>query len=118
MSDAWRDATRGRRRADVADTDNQPDTAQPKRKPGAAPWERFAASAQENGVHRWQADPSADQPAPAPGRPSVEPTGEDDAAGAETAGCHSDGVVSVADLIAKVGARIPDHPIHRHQADQ
>ncbi|KAA8939282.1 MAG: LytR family transcriptional regulator, partial [Mycobacterium sp.] len=51
---------------------------------GTAPWERFGA-APVAGTHRWWS------PSPEPGD-------------AESAGCHTDGGLTVADLIAKLGA--------------
>ena len=56
---------------------------------GAAPWERFAEPSHENG--------SPDDPS-------------------EKVGSHARGGLSVADLIAKVGAPALDRPSHRHMA--
>ncbi|OSC39091.1 LCP family protein [Mycobacterium decipiens] len=61
-------------------------TATPGQTRGATPWERF--------------------PGPA----------LDDSPRTERGGSHIDGGVSVADLIAKLGAASPDHPAHRHAA--
>ncbi|MCW2661209.1 MAG: transcriptional regulator [Mycobacterium sp.] len=79
MSDGGTDATRGHRR-----------TPQPTL--GAAPWERFAQPPPDHSVHRWQAEPAPDEPV------------QSAAVETESAGCHTDGGLTVADLIAKVGA--------------
>jgi LCP family protein required for cell wall assembly len=88
MSDGGTDATLGHRR-----------TPQPTL--GSAPWERFAEPPADDGVHRWQAEPA-----------STEPT----AGEPEKAGCHTDGGLTVADLIAKVGAPTAARPSHRRAA--
>ncbi|WP_068179222.1 LCP family protein [Mycobacterium sp. UM_CSW] len=84
MGDGGTDATRGHRR-----------TPQPT--PGAAPWERFAQPPSDHSVHRWLTEPAADEPVEAvePVEPPVE---------TEKGGCHTDGGLTVAELIAKVGA--------------
>src|SRR6202045_637678 len=89
MSDGGTDATRGHRR-----------TPQPT--PGAAPWERFAQPPPDHSVHRWQAEPAPDEPVQSG---SVE---------TERAGGHTDGGLTGADLIAKVGA--PSTARARHHA--
>src|SRR5262249_8873283 len=68
----------------------------------AAPWERFSALSPDDGAHRWQAEPPV----------------EHEEGDTEKGGSHTDGVVSVADLIAKIGAPTPDRPSHRHIADE
>ncbi|OBI49247.1 LCP family protein [Mycobacterium sp. E796] len=82
MGDGGTDATRGHRR-----------TPQPT--PGAAPWERFAQPPSDHSVHRWLTEPASDEPVE-----PVEPSGVE----TETGGCHTDGGLTVAELIAKVGA--------------
>ncbi len=68
--------------------------------PGAAPWERFVEPPPDYNLHRWQPEaPSASR-----------------ADGAESVGCHADGAITVADLIAKVGAPTRDRASHRHAA--
>lgn len=88
MSDGGTDATPDHRR-----------TPQPKL--GSAPWERFAEPPGDHGVHRWQAEPDLIE----------HPAGEQ-----ETAGCHTGGGLTVADLIAKVGAPNAARPSHRRAA--
>src|ERR1700761_3349964 len=67
---------------------------------GAAPWERFAAHSQGwQGVavaHRWSA-PTTAEPATSP---PVEPATDEHP---ESGGCHTDGGLTVAELIAKIG---------------
>ncbi|ORW96559.1 transcriptional regulator [Mycobacterium sp. IEC1808] len=84
MGDGGTDATRGHRR-----------TPQPT--PGAAPWERFAQPPSDHSVHRWLTEPAPDEPVEAvdPAEPPAE---------TEKSGCHTDGGLTVAELIAKVGA--------------
>jgi LCP family protein required for cell wall assembly len=97
MSDGKHDATLGHGRASSARSGDQPIAATP----GAAPWERFSAPSPDDGAHRSQAEP-----------PVEHAQGD-----AEKGGCHADGIVSVADLIAKIGAPTPDRPSHHHIAD-
>lgn len=93
MSDADDDATPGDRRA----------LGDPSPALGAAPWERFFEPPTDDNLHRWQSDTP------------VEPEPEPD--GAETGGCHTGGGVSVADLIAKMGASAgADRPTHHRAA--
>ena len=94
MSDAEHDATRGDRRA----------LGDPSPALGAAPWERFFETPDDN-LHLWQAD--------TPVEPEPEPESEPDEAG----GCHTGGGVSVADLIAKMGVSGgADRPAHHRAA--
>src|SRR5262245_31030873 len=65
----------------------------------AAPWERFTERPIDDSVHRWQIEPPAetrtddwDEPVETPAR------------SAQSSGSHASGALSVADLIAKVGA--------------
>lgn len=88
MSDGGNDATLDHRR-----------TPQPRL--GSAPWERFAEPPADDGVHRWQAEPALIEPA------AGEP---------EKGGCHADGGLTVADLIAKVGAPNGGRRHHRRAA--
>ncbi len=88
MSDGGTDATLDHRR-----------TPQPRL--GSAPWERFAEPPADQGVHRWQAEPALTEPT------AGEP---------EKTGCHTDGGLSVADLIAKVGGPSAARPSHRRAA--
>jgi LCP family protein required for cell wall assembly len=93
MGDGGTDATLDHRR-----------TPQPR--PGAAPWERFAEPPTDDSVHRWQADPALIEASD-----FAAPAGE-----AEKAGCHAEGGLTVADLIAKVGAPATGRSRHRHVA--
>jgi len=87
MSDGEHDAARGRERASA--TDGQSTTPGPPGARGAAPWERF----------------------PEPSR-EVEAKVNT----IEKVGSHAGGGLSVADLIAKVGAPTTARPRHRHMA--
>jgi LCP family protein required for cell wall assembly len=93
MGDGGTDATRGHRRA-------------PQPPLGAAPWERFAQPPSDDGVHRWQAEPGPN----APDEPAAVET--------ESAGCHTDGGLTVADLIAKVGGPSAARPSHHRVAPE
>ncbi len=97
MSDGKHDATLDHRRASGAAGNDQPIPPTL----GAAPWERFSAASLGDGAHRWQAEPPV----------------EHQKGDTEKRGCHTDGIVSVADLIAKIGVPTPDRPSHRHMAD-
>jgi LCP family protein required for cell wall assembly len=96
MSDGGTDATRGHRRT-------------PRPTLGAAPWERFAQPPSDHGVHRWQAEPAPDEPDEPVLSAAVE---------SESAGCHTDGGLTVADLIAKVGAPSTARPSHHRVAPE
>lgn len=85
MSDAEDDATRDARRAAL----------------GAAPWERFSEPPSDYSVHLWQTDTAVE---------TVRPPAADD----EGSGSHTGGGVSVADLIAKLGAPSTGRSTHRH----
>jgi hypothetical protein len=101
MSDGENDATRNGRHA-PGGHHAQPIPTGPAPALGAAPWERLFEPPDDN-LHRWQ--PEA---APEPARPRHDDT--------EHIGSHAGGGVSVADLIAKIGA--PDRPIHRRAAPE
>lgn len=101
MGDGGHDATLDRQRASGAGNGEAPGP-QPT---VAAPWERFAEPSVDHDLHRWQAEPVADTPAG-----PVEPEATD----AEKAGCHTDGALTVAELIAKIGAPAPKPSGHRH----
>ncbi len=76
---------------------------------GAAPWERFGAHSQGlAGVavaDRW--------PSPTMTTPPIEPVTDKLR---ESGGCHADGGLTVAELIAKIGGPVTDRPTHRHAA--
>ncbi|OBG96095.1 transcriptional regulator [Mycobacterium sp. E3251] len=84
MRDAEDDATRGARRAAL----------------GAAPWERFSEPPADYSRHLWQTETAVE---PVPSR----------AADDEESGSHTAGGVSVADLIAKLGAPSTGRSTHR-----
>jgi LCP family protein required for cell wall assembly len=90
MSDGEVDATLGPRRGSH---DRQPASF------GAAPWERFTEPPADDSIHRWQVEPPTETHADA----AVEAV-DLPARSAEKAGTHASGALSVADLIAKVGA--------------
>lgn len=94
MSDGEVDATLDRR---TGPRDRQP--VSPPAALSAAPWERFSEPPADDGVHRWQLGPSAARPDNA----SAD-AGARSARGADSGGSHASGALSVADLIAKVGA--------------
>jgi LCP family protein required for cell wall assembly len=73
-----------------------------RRASGATPWERFWAPSPDDGAHRWQTEP-----------PVKHQEGD-----TEKGGSHTDGAVSVADLIAKIGAPTADRPSHHRVADE
>jgi LCP family protein required for cell wall assembly len=89
-----------------SDADDIGLTGPPPGSRGAAPWERFGTTTQTATIaHRW-VGPSA---TPGP----VEPAREDNHA---AAGSHTEGGLTVADLIAKVGGRVAERPRHHHAA--
>jgi LCP family protein required for cell wall assembly len=67
----------------------------------SAPWERFLGPSPDDGAHSWLAEPVED--------------GED---GPEKGGTHADGALSVAALIAKIGAPAADRHGHHRAADE
>ncbi|OBB93023.1 LCP family protein [Mycobacterium sp. 852002-40037_SCH5390672] len=101
MSDAENDATRNGRHG-PGGAHARPIAPGPTMS-GAAPWERFFEPPADDSLHRWQPE-TAIEP--------VEPYEDDNKRG----GCHTGGGVSVADLIAKIGA--PDRPVHRRAAPE
>ncbi len=105
MSDGEVDATLGHRRAS---RDRQPASF------GAAPWERFTEPPVYDSIHRWQVEPPPETPTETHADVTVE-AAESPARSAEKAGSHASGALSVADLIAKVGANTTG--VRRHRAD-
>ncbi|MGV0051603.1 LCP family protein [Mycobacterium colombiense] len=103
MSDAESDATRNGRHS-PGGAHAHPIAADPASL-GAAPWERFFQPPADDNLHRWQPE--------APVEPIIEPTVPREEEPAE-GGCHTGGGVSVADLIAKLGA--PARPVHHRAA--
>jgi LCP family protein required for cell wall assembly len=91
--------------------DESGSTETPQGSRGAAPWERFGSTPRAIAVaHRWSTRPSESPPTE-----PVEPVtdAENDAGGSHTAGG-----LSVADLIAKMGAPVADRPSHHHAAPE
>ncbi|MFZ1163790.1 LCP family protein [Mycobacterium sp.] len=75
---------------------------------GAAPWERFGTTTHAVAVvNRWQGPSALDQPVD-----RGEPAAADKH---DTGGSHTEGVLTVADLIAKVGGPVAERPRH-HRA--
>lgn len=70
---------------------------------GAAPWERFFTPRADDNLHRWQQEDAIEAAGPR----------QDDT---DRGGSHTGGGVSVADLIAKVGA--PRRPVHHRAAPE
>lgn len=91
--------------SDGADTDDQRIAPDAQRPPGAAPWQRNSASARDGVASRRQAE-----------SPRVAPSDAD----TEQTGSHAVGRITVADLIAKIGAPAPGRSsnpgVARHQA--
>ncbi len=96
MSDGEVDATLGHRRGP---RDRPPATPAAPVALSAAPWERFYEPLVDDSVHRWQINPPAETPGDDPAE-RVEPSARD----AQRSGSHASGALSVADLIARVGA--------------
>lgn len=106
------DATSGHPRAFGVDGDDVGLTAATTGTRGAAPWERFGAPSQGVAVaHRWSPPPTP--PSPSMSRPT-EPVDDD----GEPRGCHTDGGLTVAELIAKIGGSTAERPRHRHAAPE
>ncbi|RAV00392.1 LytR family transcriptional regulator [Mycobacterium colombiense] len=101
MSDAENDATRNGRHG-PGGAHARPIAPDPAPL-GAAPWERFFQPPADDSLHRWQPDTGI-EPVEAP----VDDT--------DRGGSHARGGVSVADLIAKIGA--PDRPVHHRAAPE
>jgi LCP family protein required for cell wall assembly len=76
---------------------------------GAAPWERFGAPARGPVVGTVAYRPRPPSGSAPPAERAVDENGE-------TGGCHTDGGLSVADLIAKLGGPATTQPIHHHAA--
>jgi LCP family protein required for cell wall assembly len=105
--EATRDATIGHQRALGVGGDEVGLTGTAPGSRGIAPWERFAAPSQAAAVaHRWSATPASAPPA-------VEPAADEQS---ETGGCHTDGGLTVAELIAKIGGPVANRPRHHHAA--
>lgn len=105
MSDGDKDATPGRRHARTG-SDADWLTANHGAMPGAAPWERFSAPVDDD-LCRWSA-PSSE--------PSVEAEQPEEPEDTSSTGSHIGGGVSVAELIAKLGATVPQQPTHHRVA--
>jgi LCP family protein required for cell wall assembly len=78
----------------------------------AAPWERFGAPSGEGQrvavARRWSQRPVS---APPPSPPTEPPAHDEDG---EPHGCHTDGGLTVAELIAKMGGTTAVRPSHHH----
>nr|WP_155771386.1 LCP family protein [Mycobacterium asiaticum] len=108
MSDGDQDATPGHRRASSAAGDDHLITPNPQQMRGAAPWERFSTPAINEELCRWSAGPVSSSEA-------ARDTRDDDSD--EPAGSHNDGALSVADLIARLGATVSERPKNHHVAE-
>jgi LCP family protein required for cell wall assembly len=120
MGDGEHDATLDGRRVSTAGVPSA--SPSPPATLAAAPWERFGETSPEDGSHLWSAEPIERQMQPDP-KPQIEPQVEVGAeprvqvtneGQAQPVGCHAGGGLSVADLIAKVGAPTSDRPSHHH----
>ena len=103
MSDGDNDATPDHRRTPGA-ANGQQASPGPQSALGAAPWERFSEPPSDQNAYRWQAAPPFAQPV------------ESEAGETEKGGSHAGGGLTVADLIAKLGAPMPDRSGHHHVA--
>jgi LCP family protein required for cell wall assembly len=100
------DATSGHSRATGVDSDDLGLSATAPGSRGAAPWERFGAPSQRVAVaHRWSPSPASSPP--------TEPVTDEDG---EPRGCHTDGGLTVAELIAKIGGSTAERPRHHRAA--
>jgi LCP family protein required for cell wall assembly len=87
------------------DADDIGHTGAPPGSRGAAPWERFGTATQTVAVgNRWRGPSAMREPA----EPAVENN--------DNGGSHTDGGLTVADLIAKVGGPVAERPRHHHAA--
>ncbi|WP_081290963.1 LCP family protein [Mycobacterium asiaticum] len=109
MSDGDQDATPGRRRASSAAGDDHLITPTPQQMRGAAPWERFSTPNINEDLCRWSAGPVS---SPEAAQDTRDENGDESAAGS-----HNDGALSVADLIAKLGATVSERPKNHHVAE-
>ncbi|VBA58844.1 LCP family protein [Mycobacterium attenuatum] len=112
MSDGDKDATPDLRPVSGCGGDALRLTPTPPPAPGAAPWERHFPPLPEDGLLRWSGTSPGD---------GVHHRGPDHGAASPAAdhppvGCHVNGGVSVAELIAKLGAPTPARSKHRHSA--
>src|SRR3984893_18087490 len=106
------DATSGDPRAFGVDGDDVGLTAATTGTRGAAPWERFGAPSQGVAVApRWS-------PPPTPTSPSMSPPTEPADDDGEPRGCHTDGGLTVAELIGKIAGPTAERPARRHAAPQ
>ncbi|HXY62788.1 MAG TPA: LCP family protein [Mycobacterium sp.] len=102
------DASSGHLRALGVDGDDLGHTGTPPGSRGAAPWERFGAPSRRVAVaDRWSPPPAA------PPSPPTKAAADEDG---EPRGCHTDGGLTVADLIARIGGPTAGRPSHHHAA--
>ena len=107
MSDGGNHATPGQRH--VSEDAGIPPNPQPTL--GAAPWERFSEPPSDTGAHQWSIEPPIE---PVEAVDAVEPMEAVEPDDTEKGGCHTEGGVSVADLIAKIGAPSAGPATHHH----
>ncbi len=98
MGHGEHDAAPGRPRASGAGTDDRRLNPDLRRELAAAGWEPFAAPAAREADQERDAEGHRERPADHTARLAA----------------HAAGAISVADLIAKVGSKVPDRPIHHH----
>ncbi|SPM40355.1 hypothetical protein MNAB215_2552 [Mycobacterium numidiamassiliense] len=101
MSDGDRGATLGSERA--SGTDQLIASS-----PSPAPWERFSEPQLDDNLHRWQVEPPIEAQSE---NPAV-------SASSDRVGSHTGSGLSVAELIAKVGATPQGPPAHHHHASE
>jgi LCP family protein required for cell wall assembly len=103
------DAASGQPRAGGVDGDDVGLTAATTGTRAAAPWERFGAPSRGVAVaHRWSPPPTS------PSMPPATAPADDEDDGPH--GCHTDGGLTVAELIAKIGGSTAERPRHRRAA--
>lgn len=107
MSDGDKDATPDHRRASGTCSDDRWLTANMRPGLGAAPWERFSVPSTDDGLLGWSGSRSVGEP---------EVSGNTD--GTTQVGCHVNGGVSVADLIAKLGVPVSTNPTPHHSGPE
>jgi LCP family protein required for cell wall assembly len=112
MSDGDKDATRNYPRASGTSAGQLTASS-----PSSAPWERFSEPPPDDNLYRWQAEPPTAARPESPPEPAAKPV-RSSSRTAEKPGSHATGGLTVADLIAKVGATpVRTHTHHHLPAD-
>jgi LCP family protein required for cell wall assembly len=119
MSDGDNDATPDRQRASSTGSDADFTTPKSQSMPGAAPWERFSTSSSDDELCRWSGGTFNRTNAAHDTHHVPDADAAEDAKARNTAAARSrdGGGLSVAELIAKLGATLPERPAHHHVAE-